>query len=204
MVKHKSKIERYRDICEAVFFANSKNIKPVPYQIAKVIGYPQSHTTAYMNELAKKKILIKKKNGMYSLPKFKDLKQLERSIDKLQLSKYYSWKIIDKLRKKLSEKEELEENVEHAEIQQEANIEKEWFQIQKEKDKIDKEISYILDIIKEFPLSFFIIHKLDLLKWIKKEIQRLEDASSFEELDSIAFNIDLIIRMLGDSAKIIK
>ena len=204
MVKHKSKIERYRDICDAVFFSNSKGIKPVPYQVAKEIGYPQSHTTSYMNELAKKKILIKKKSGIYSLPKFRDSKQLEKAIDKMQLSKYYSWKIIDKLRNDLSEKEELEDNVEHAEIQQESDVEKEWFRIQKEKDKIDKEISYILDIIKDFPLSFFVIHKTDLLKWIKKEIQRLEDASSFEELDSIAFNIDLIIRILGDSARIIK
>ncbi|UCD03663.1 MAG: hypothetical protein JSW73_03930 [Candidatus Woesearchaeota archaeon] len=201
MAKHKSKLERFRDICEAVFFSDERGIKPVPYQIAKEIGYPQSHTTSYMNELAKKRILIKTRNGMYHLLKFRSLDDLENADSKLQLSKYYSLEIFDKLRKDLG--------IEEPEQQQKESIFKRKKvvlgpEIDEERDSLDEEISHILDVIDDFPLSFFVISKKDLLKWIEKEIIKLKKAETKQELAHIKFDIDLIVKLLEDSAKVVK
>jgi len=198
MAKHKSKLERFRDICEAVYYSEEKGIKPVPYQIAKEIGYPQSHTTSYMNELAKKRILIKNKNGIYYLPKFKSIGDLDKADKKLQLSKYYTWEIFDKLRKHLSG------DVEEHHAAKAHKKKKVHHNIDNEKDKIDEELLHILDVIDEIPLSFFVISKKDLLKWIEQTIIKLKKAESKHDLDHIRFDIDLIIKLLEDSTKVTK
>ena len=195
MTKHKSKLERFRDICEAVFFADERGIKPVPYQVAKEINYPQSHTTSYMNELARKKILNKNKNGLYSLPNFKSLKQLENADRKLQLGKYYSWDILEHLRNNIDGGSK--HKVHHSKHSKSDNIEK-------DREDIDEEISFILDMINEFPTSYLFISKKDLLKWIEKEIVKLKNASSKKDISHLRFDVDLIIKLLQDSANIVK
>lgn len=200
MAKHKSKLERFRDICEAVFFSDEKGLKSVPYQVAKEIGYPQSHTTSYMNELAKKKILIKDKNGIYSFPKFKSISDLEKADEKLKLSKYYSWNILDKLRKDLGGGEEHHHEASHKHKTTHVDHSK----LKKDKEDLDDEISQILDMIDGFPLSFLIISKEDILRFLEQEIIKLKNATSHHELENIQFNIDLIIQILDDSAKVVK
>lgn len=201
MAKHKSKLERFRDICEAVFFSSEKGIKPVPYQIAKEIGYPQSHTTSYMNELAKNRILIKTKNGTYHLPKFKSLSELESADSKLQLSKYYSLEIFDNLRKNLGGGTEEPKPYKESIFKKKKIITPE---INDERENLDEEISHILDVIDDFPLSFFVMSKKDLLKLVEKEIIMLKKAETKQELSHIKFDIDLIVKLLEDSAKVVK
>lgn len=200
MAKHKSKLERFRDICEAVFFSEEKDLKSVPYQVAKEIGYPQSHTTSYMNELAKKKILIKDKNGVYSFPKFKSISDLEKADEKLKLSKYYSWEILDKLRKQLGGGEEHH----HETSRKHKTAHVDHSKLKKDKEDLDDEISQILDMIDDFPLSFLIISKKDVLRFLEQEIIKLKNSTSHHELENIQFNIDLIIQILDDSAKVVK
>jgi hypothetical protein len=201
MAKHKSKLERFRDICEAVFFSDDRGIKPVPYQIAKEIGYPQSHTTSYMNELAKKRILIKTRDGMYHIPRFRSLEDLENADNKLELSKYYSLEVFDNLRRGLGSGEPEQKQKESIFKRKKVVACPE---IDEERDKLDEEISQILDVIDEFPLSFFVISKKDLLKWIEKEIIKLKKAETKQDLSHIKFDIGLIVKLLEDSAKVVK
>lgn len=195
MGKHKSKLERFQDICDAVFFAKERGIKPVPYQVAKEIKYPQSHTTNYMNELARKKILIKNKEGEYSLPVFKKAKDLDKN------SKYYSLKLIDTLRNSFS-KPSVQEPV--VVYKNKHHKKKKPKYIKKDVEELDDQFSYFLDIINDFPLSMFVFSKKSLLLWIEQELRNLKKAKNHEDILEIRKNLDKIIEIVQESTEIIK
>lgn len=194
MAKHKSKLERFQDICDMVFFSDSKKIKPVPYQVAKEIKYPQSHTSNYMNELARKKILLKNKKGEYSLPKFKNLKEVEKN------SKYYSLRLIDTLRSSFEKPKLKKESKSLHTIKKTKKQE----YLNKDIREIDEHFSYFLDIIEDFPLSFFIFSKKSLLFWVEQELKQLKKASTYEDILEIRRSLDKIIEIVQESTNVIK